>query len=111
MNAQSTGKSKKRTAICTYICDKNVDVMLLTETWLRSAGDEAKCEDLTPPGYSLISFPRDTLTSNMRGGGIAFIVKESLKKNAVFSRPSCELSCYEAAILTFTLNTNRPTCK
>ena len=32
--------------------------MFLTETWLRPSGDEAKCADLTPPGYSVHSFPR-----------------------------------------------------
>ena len=32
--------------------------MLLTETWLRPAGDEAKIADLAPPEYSVLSFPR-----------------------------------------------------
>ena len=32
--------------------------MLLTETWLRPAGDEAKIADLAPPGYSVLSFAR-----------------------------------------------------
>ena len=32
--------------------------MLLMETWMRPAGDEAKIADMAPPGYSVLSFPR-----------------------------------------------------
>ena len=46
--------------------------MLLTETWLCCQGDEAKCSDMTPPGYTLRSFPRAT-----RGGGVAFLLRNS----------------------------------
>ena len=50
-NAQSVGPRDKRTEIVKYICDECVD-MFLTETWMRSHGDEAKYADLKPPGYS-----------------------------------------------------------
>ena len=50
-NAQSVGSRDKRTEIVKYICDECVD-MFLTETWMRSHGDEAKYADLKPPGYS-----------------------------------------------------------
>ena len=56
-NARSVGTSRKRTEICNLITDNNVD-MFLTETWLRPSGDEAKCADLAPPGYTVHSFPR-----------------------------------------------------
>ena len=57
-NAQSVGNSKKRSEIFNFISDYDVDVMLLTETWLRESGDDAKCKDLTPSGHKLFSFPR-----------------------------------------------------
>ena len=50
-NAQSVGPRDKRTEIVEFICDECVD-MFLTETWMRSHGDEAKYADLKPPGYS-----------------------------------------------------------
>ena len=68
-NAQSVGPRDKRTEIVEYICNECVDIMFLTETWMRSHGDEAKYADFTPPGYSLRSFPRAT-----RGGGLAVIL-------------------------------------
>ena len=82
--------------------------MFLTETWLRPSGDEAKCADLAPPGYSVHSFPRSPGAASCRGGGIAFIVRDSLKQNV-----SCSTSfpfyrsCFEVAQLTPTLHDQR----
>ena len=56
-NARSVGTSR-RSDISTFIQDNNIDIMLLTETWLRPAGDEAKIADLAPTGYSVLSFAR-----------------------------------------------------
>ncbi|XP_070212567.1 uncharacterized protein [Littorina saxatilis] len=75
-NAQSVGRKEKRSAINEYILSNDVDIMCVTETWLREAGDEAKCRDLAPPGYTTSSFPRSTAT---RGGGIAFVVSDKLR--------------------------------
>ena len=76
-NAQSVGNSKKRSAICDFIREHDVDILLLTETWLREIGDEAKCRDLTPPGYKLFSFPRFQ-QNTIRGGGLAVLMKTTL---------------------------------
>lgn len=51
-NAQSVGPRAKRSAICDFVRDHDVDVCLITETWLRRCGDEAKCRDLTPPSQA-----------------------------------------------------------
>ena len=66
-NARSVGTSRRRSDISTFIQDNNVDIMLLTETWLRPAGDEAKIADLVPPGYSVLSFPRSAGGSGAKG--------------------------------------------
>ena len=51
-NARSAGTSRRRSHISTFIQDNNIDIMLLTETWLRPAGDEAKIADLAPRSWS-----------------------------------------------------------
>ena len=79
-NARSVGSSSRRTDICDFIIDNNVDVLFITETWLKQDGDEAKLFDLTPAGYSIKSFPR-----NSRGGGIAILAKDSLLSRLTFS--------------------------
>ena len=56
-NAQSVGPRGKRTEIVEFIPDEDVDVMFLTETWRKTQGDEAKCADRSPPGYTFRSFP------------------------------------------------------
>ena len=50
------------------VIQNNIDIMLLKETWLRPAGDEAKFADLAPPEYSVPSFPR---SAGGGGGGPA----------------------------------------
>ena len=66
-------RKAKRSAINDFIVDNAVDVLCLTETWLLPSGDEATCSDLSPLGYRILSFPRPS-----RGGGIAFVVADSL---------------------------------
>ena len=68
-----------------FIQDNNIDIMLLTETWLRPAGDDAKIADLAPPGYSVLSFPRCAGGSGAKGGGIAFVIRDSLKPHVATS--------------------------
>eukprot|EP00745_Piridium_sociabile_P042306 TRINITY_DN84_c0_g2_i3.p2 TRINITY_DN84_c0_g2~~TRINITY_DN84_c0_g2_i3.p2 ORF type:complete len:118 (+),score=22.18 TRINITY_DN84_c0_g2_i3:870-1223(+) len=58
--------------------DHDVDIMFLTESWLRESGDEGKCADRTPPGYKLFSFPRHLGPTAKCGGGIAVIMKNCL---------------------------------
>ena len=53
-NAQSVGTSERRTNIEHFVVDEQIDILFITETWLRRQGDEAKCVDMTPPGYSMI---------------------------------------------------------
>ena len=49
LNAQSV--RNKALDICDYIMQANVDLVFLSETWLRPVGDEADCAALTPPGF------------------------------------------------------------
>jgi endonuclease/exonuclease/phosphatase (EEP) superfamily protein YafD len=65
--------------IAEFIRDNDLDVLLLTETWLKESGDEAKCAELTPAGYSIRSAPRPSL-----GGGIAVIFRTALNSHLTF---------------------------
>ena len=104
-NARSVGTSRRRSDISTFIQDNNIDIMLLTETWLRPAGDEAKIADLAPPGYSVLSFPRSAGGSGAKGGGIAFVIRDSLKPHvATTSSFPVHHPCFETAQLTLTYN-------
>ena len=77
--------------------------MLLTKTWLRPAGDEAKIADLAPPGYSVVSFPCSAGGVRRNGGGIAFVIRDSLKPHdaTTLSLP-VQHPCFETAQLTLT---------
>ena len=74
-NARSVNDPLKRAEISTFISDNQVDILFLTESWLRQQGDEAKCPHLAPMGYSVCSFPRPS-----RGGGIAVVYSDTLAK-------------------------------
>ena len=55
-DARSVSTSRRRSDISAFIQGNNIDIMLLTETWLRPAGDETKIADLASPEYSVLSF-------------------------------------------------------
>ena len=63
-NAQSVGRGEKRSEIELFVRDESIDVLMLTEIWLRRQGDEAKCADMALAAYTIRSFPRST-----QGGG------------------------------------------
>ena len=72
-NARSVGTDEKRTEIKEFVTDQAIDILFLTETWLRPFDDEIKCADLTPSDYTINSYAR-----NSRGGGIAKLAKNSV---------------------------------
>ena len=71
----------KRCEISTFIKDNGVDLLLVTETWLRAQGDEAKTAELESSGFDVKSFP---FQSRSRGGGIATVYKSTLGSNIIF---------------------------
>ena len=73
-NAQSC--TNKTEEIFDLIIEKNIDILLITETWLAQHGDDVTIQNLTPPNFICKSFPRP----NRRGGGIAIIYKNILQR-------------------------------
>ena len=61
----------KTTHLVEFIVGNDIDVMVLTESWLNSE-DDVIVGECTPPGYTLLNAPRD---STNRGGGIAVVFK------------------------------------
>ena len=50
-----------------FVCDSEVDIVVITETWLKS-GDSAARIAATPSGYRLFDHPRP----DRNGGGLVF---------------------------------------
>ena len=75
-NARSV--RNKSLQICDYVLNKDVDLMLFTETWLAE-DDNVVIGELTPPGYSFINVPRREAT----GGGIGALYKSNLNLSLV----------------------------
>jgi hypothetical protein len=68
------------------ILEKELDVLCLTETWLKEAGDEPVIGELVPPGYTFTHRARRT---GQRGGGVGLVYRRQFKvqvcKERVFS--------------------------
>ncbi len=72
LNARSV--NNKSTEISEFIHDNNIDVLALTETWLKK-GDDSVINDLCPEGYSFVGKPRSSKTAK-RGGGLGFVHRD-----------------------------------
>ena len=96
-NARSVGTSRRRSDISTFIQNNNFDIMLLTETWLRPAGDEAKIVDLAPLGYW--SSPSPAQKGPVQKAGAS----PSSHISTISSFP-VQHPCFETAQLTLTYN-------
>ena len=59
-NERFVSTTRRRSDVSTFIQD-NIDIMLLTETWLRPAGDDAKIAGLGPRGYFCSVLPSTPL--------------------------------------------------
>ena len=77
-NARSV---RNKTVTCTeYLLDHNVDIMLITETWLTKEKDPVVIGELTLPGYNFINIPRPT---NDDHGGIGILYRCSFKLQVI----------------------------
>ena len=72
-NARSV--RNKATIYSYYILENDLDIIIITETWLNDQGDESDIHELGPAGYSYVSSNR----KNREGGGIIITYKETLQ--------------------------------
>ena len=69
LNARSV--KNKRLLIKDWVVDNNIDILVLTETWLQPDNkDDHIIGELTPTGYSFYHSPRQ-----IRGGGVGIVNK------------------------------------
>ena len=61
-----------------------MDILFITETWLKPHDDEGRLHDLTPAGYIAKSFPRES-----RDGGIAVVYNKCLSKRISITATFC----------------------
>ena len=73
--AQSYGSPSalKCTEIAEFVTDNDVDLIFLSETLLEQESDVGQCDEVTPAGCSMRSFPRPS-----RCGGLAVAFRDSL---------------------------------
>lgn len=87
VNARSL-KSKKHD-LSEYLITREMDLCLVTETWLKLDDTDVILKDIAPEGYGILSSPR---TSGKRGGGLAVIFRENklVMKQTRMDLNSCE---------------------
>lgn len=64
----------KALSVGDLITSQDIDVLVLTETWLGTSVDDQVIYEVLPPGYSIHHVPR----LDKRGGGVAVIFKDGL---------------------------------
>ena len=79
LNARSVKNDSKPQEVSDFIIENHLDILALTETWLRPGDtDNIVIGDLTPAGYNFLHVPRPT-GGGKKGGGVAVVVKSNLK--------------------------------
>jgi len=73
VNARSV--RNKTTTLNDFICENDIDILAITETWLSADNDGAVISSLLPNGYAIHQNPR----LSRGGGGLALIFKSSIK--------------------------------
>ena len=56
-----------------YVRDDAIDILAITETWLKWGGDSAFITELTPDGYNFVHAPRQC----SRGDGVGLLHRET----------------------------------
>ena len=75
INARSI--CNKAIQISDFIFEHNIDILCITETWLKSnCSDNLVLSELLPPGYDVLHIPRPC---GRRGGGVGLVFKSTLK--------------------------------
>ena len=73
INIQSVGN--KTNIIHSLITDQDLDICMLTETWLRNnISDNSKINEMTPITHNFYHVPR----INKSGGGVGLLIKKTI---------------------------------
>jgi len=82
-NIRSIRSAGKVAVLHDVIAERSIDLMALTETWVKPDDPPAVANDPAPPGYKIIHVPRPcvrrvTRSSSNLGGGLAVIHRDTL---------------------------------
>jgi hypothetical protein len=78
-----------------FVVDNDIDLLALTETWLRSGNtDQMIISELCPTGYSFVHLPRPS-----RGGGVGLLYNNRFKSTKQSSDISFKFSSFEFVCL------------
>ena len=93
LNAQSV--RNKAALLMDYIIEEDLDMMAITETWLRPGSlDNITVGEITPCGYSMLHKPRET----GRGGGVGIIFRDNINVN--MESMNCSYQTFECMQVT-----------
>ena len=90
LNTQSA--RNKGCKINCLVSDENIDILCITESWIKPKGDDAIIKEMCPLTHFIEHFPRQ----NRLGCGIAFIYNKNLTgvKMSKLDLKSCEASMF-----------------
>ena len=74
MNARSI--KPKTATFSEYVISKNLDIVAVTETWLKHDETKSTIADISPPGYS---FFNESRADQRAGGGVGILVSDQFK--------------------------------
>ncbi|ELT89703.1 hypothetical protein CAPTEDRAFT_193695 [Capitella teleta] len=81
-------KRNKALSIMDHVLEKEIDILAITETWLRE-GDAALVTELTPSGYVFQHITREARNEEedhdriRRGGGVGILIRKNIKHELV----------------------------
>ena len=93
-----------------FVVDKNIDILSLTETWLKPDDrSDYTIRDISPTGYAFVHTPRP----NGNGGGVGLLYRKNLKMEQIKSDPFKsfefkELLLHSSASIIRIIDTYRP---
>ena len=64
----------KTSAFSDFVLSNDLDVVGVTETWLRPSDTQGLMDEITPAGFQLHQVPRE----NKKGGGVAVLVRNGI---------------------------------
>lgn len=101
MNARSV--VNKTMLIRDFVKEKNIDVAVITETWLNVKDGQYQMvlNEICPEGHRILSKPRDK-----RGGGLAIIYRSNLNPKVLDIGQSVNAQSYEHLTISLTNSAN-----
>ena len=94
-NAQSVGN--KTADICEYVTYHDIDILCLTETWMKDE-DPVVIGEMSPPGYTFINVPRTS--GDDHHGGIGILHKSQLSLGRVTNNDLPQFDSFEFTIVS-----------